>query len=475
MVNKGRPSKDCLPCRKRKLQCDLKRESCGQCHRAKILCHGYRNLQDLAFRDETHVAKHKVLTRLGRNPPEATGLSMPISHLNVNMGTRCREAFFLLYVTGFSRSCTSLVPLYTQAPANGYLACSVDAVSLAFTAVQTESQQVMRLANKRYVAAIQGLGKALRDPKVLESDETLQSVLLLDAYEKLSSREVHTPPSWMSHIQGAISLVEARGTVNFSNPIARQLARNVVKILTITCGTAKVSVPESVLRLRRELDAFNTDTKWDFIRILIEIVNLRANIHHGGGGGGAGIVKKAKEIDQSLASLEEKLAEFWNPVPVVATISSGPGLLDGQYDIYPSHYATQIWNTSRTMRLEMNRIIGDDPRGSETGALETIKRISRQICHAVPQFILPGARPENTEPFSPIQKLQCRVLLAPLYLSAQLSTDRHMREWICSSIDYMAEKGNMRVAKNVADLLGTGSDVDSWAVWAMTGCYAMAA
>ncbi|KAH7141043.1 hypothetical protein EDB81DRAFT_870253 [Dactylonectria macrodidyma] len=475
MVNKGRPSKDCLPCRKRKLQCDLKLESCGQCQRANISCHGYRNLQDLAFRDETHVAKHKVLTRLGRNPPAASAVSLPISHLELNMGTRCRETFFLLYVTGLSRSCTSLVPLYAQASANGHLACSVDAVSLAFTAVQTESQEVMRLANKRYVTAIQGLGKALRDCQAMKSDETLQSVLLLDAYEKLSSREAHRPPSWMSHIQGAMSLIEARGTVNFSNPIARQLVRTVVKTLTITCGAAKVSVPESILWLRRELDVFNTDIKWDFMGILSDIVNLRADVHHNRGGGGIWAIEKAKGIDQSLASLEQKLEEFSKPVPVVATISTWPGLLDGQYDVYPNHYATQVWNTLRTMRLEMNDIITNDPRGSETGAFETIKRISRQICHAVPQFILPGARPENTEPFSPMQKLQCRVLLAPLYLSAQLSTDRHMREWICSSMDYMAEKGNMRVAKDVADLLRTRSDADSWTVWAMTGCYAMAA
>ncbi|KAL6406562.1 ThiJ/PfpI family protein [Ilyonectria robusta] len=378
-------------------------------------------------------------------------------------------------VIGFSHSYTSLVTLYTQAPATGHLACSVDAVSLAFTAVQFESQEIMSFAKKRYVAAIQNLGQALRDPKALESNEVLQSVLVLDVYEKLSNREAHTRPSWMSHVQGAMSLVAARGSLNFSNPIACQLTRSVVTTLIISCGAAMVPVPESIISLRKELDVSGVDKKWDFMAILLHIVNLRADVYHDGGGDRTRVVEKAKEIDRNLASLEKTLPEFWKPVVVLAADNHGLQLLDGQYDVYPSHFATQLWNTLRAMRLEMAKIIKDYHQSSEPDASETINRISRRICHTVPQFILPGARPDNAEPFSSIQKLQCRTLLAPLYLAACVSTDTHIQEWICNSIDYMAEKGNIRVAKDIADMLRTRSDIDYWTVWAMTGCYAMTA
>ncbi|KAH6972793.1 hypothetical protein BKA56DRAFT_592828 [Ilyonectria sp. MPI-CAGE-AT-0026] len=475
MVNRGRPSKDCLPCRKRKLRCDLKPESCGQCQRAKIVCHGYRNLQDLVFRDETDAARHKVLARSGHYPAEASCFPLPLWGLSMDMGTCCRETFFSLYLTGFSHSYTSLVNLYTQAPAMGHLACSVDAVSLAFTAVQFESQEIMSFAKKRYVAAIHNLGQALRDPKALESDEILQSVLVLDVYEKLSNREAHTRPSWMSHIQGAISLVAARGSLNFSNPIACQLTRSVVTTLIMSCGAATVSVPEPIMSLRKELDISVVDKKWDFMGILFQIVNLRADVHHNGSASGTKVVEKAREIDRNLVNLEETLPEFWKPVVVLAADNHGLQLLDGQYDVYPSHFATQLWNTLRAMRLEMAKIIKDYHQSSEPDASETINRISRQICHTVPQFILPGARPDNAEPFSSIQKLHCRTLLAPLYLAACVSTDKHIQEWICHSIDYMAEKGNMRVAKDIADMLRSRSDIDYWTIWAMTGCYAMTA
>ncbi|KAJ5202202.1 hypothetical protein N7449_004281 [Penicillium cf. viridicatum] len=391
------------------------------------------------------------------------------------MEARCRATFFSLFVSGLSHSCTSLVPLYTQASAIGHLATSVDAASLAFTAMQFESHRIMDLANQRYVVAIQNLNDALRDPKALERDETLQSVLLLDTYEKLTNRQCQTTPSWMSHVQGAVSLVAARGALNFSSPIACELARSVVTATTISCGAAKVPIPESILSLRQSLDTLNMDSKWEFLGILYDIVNLRAQISHARGPVGPDAIERAEDIDQNLASLEGKMSKSWKPEPVLANFNHKPQLLDGQYDIYPCHYATQAWNALRMMRLEMAGVIMKHHQDLGMGASETTDRICRQICDSVPQCIIPGARPDNAEPFSPLQRLQCRTLLAPLYTAAKFSTDRRVQGWICNTIDYMAEKGNMRVAKDIVDMLRTGSDVDCWTVWVMTGCYPMSA
>ncbi|EEU36904.1 uncharacterized protein NECHADRAFT_42175 [Fusarium vanettenii 77-13-4] len=464
MVNRGRPSKDCLPCRKRKLRCDLKAGTCGQCQRAGLECHGYRNPQDLVFRDQTDVARHKVLARVG----------VPV--LNLDMDTRCRDTFFALYVTGISRSCTSLVPLYINAPATGHLACSVDAVSLAFAGVQFESQEAMSLASKRYVTALQNLGQALRHPRALRSDQTLQSVLLLDLYEKICGQDTQQPRSWISHIQGAMSLIEARGNFDLSSPIACELARNVVTTLTISCGAVKAPVPDSVLLLRRRLDGHVLDTKWEFMNILLDIVNLRADIHNGRWlNHTAEAAERAKGLDRRLVSLEQKLPEDWKPVPCFTTIRHKPLLLDGYHDAYPNHFVTQLWNTLRAMRLEMTKIIKDHDPSSEAAASKTINSTARKICHAVPQFMLPGSRPENAGPFSPMEKLQCRSLLSCLYLAAQLLADEHLREWTCACMEYIAERGGMRVARDIAGIIRGRMDVDYWTVWAMTGCYAMAA
>ncbi|KAL0930766.1 C6 finger domain-containing protein [Colletotrichum truncatum] len=64
MVYCGKPSKGCSSCRERKIRCDQKEPSCGQCEKRQQQCPGYRNLVDLMFRDESsHVIKKAAKTR----------------------------------------------------------------------------------------------------------------------------------------------------------------------------------------------------------------------------------------------------------------------------------------------------------------------------------------------------------------------------------------------------------------------------
>ncbi|ETS76205.1 hypothetical protein PFICI_11592 [Pestalotiopsis fici W106-1] len=91
MVNRGRPSRDCQPCKKRKLRCDLHRERCGQCRRANIACFGWPDLNQLIIRDETASAQRKVLARASSRtsapssawdygyPSDSSSLSWPSS------------------------------------------------------------------------------------------------------------------------------------------------------------------------------------------------------------------------------------------------------------------------------------------------------------------------------------------------------------------------------------------------------------
>ncbi|KAJ4162448.1 hypothetical protein NW754_013878 [Fusarium falciforme] len=64
MVYCGKPSGGCSNCRLRKIRCDQKEPSCGQCGKRNQACPGYRNLVDLMFRDESsHVINKAAKTR----------------------------------------------------------------------------------------------------------------------------------------------------------------------------------------------------------------------------------------------------------------------------------------------------------------------------------------------------------------------------------------------------------------------------
>lgn len=343
---------------------------------------------------------------------------------------------------------------------------------------QINNPRLVHLANENYVVAIQRLGLALRNPAVAASDETFQSVLLLDLYEKMANRDPQSSASWMSHIQGAMSLVKARGNKNFSSYIACQLASRLAVTLTTSCGAATIPVPEALLALRRDLDPFVNDAKWDFTALMVNVVNLKADLQNGRFASSAEAAEKARELDGRLVSLEITLPPSWNPRRVFS-VGYDPHLFDRYYDVYPNHFVTQLRNGIWIMRLTMNDIVRrhdpGDPSNPATSASKAISDITRQICAAVPQFILSGARQENRVPFSPLQRLQCLTLLTPLYLAGQLSTDNCMRDWIGHCMEDIAEAGNMKTAKDVGDILRTKPDVDYWTVYIMTGSYALAA
>lgn len=449
-------------------KCDLKPESCGQCRRANISCHGYRNVKDLAFRDQTRVARQKVVARQGYAYQLITFPS-PMLDLSLDVEARCRDTFFLLYVTGLSRSCSSLPPLYNQATISNHLAYSVNAVSLVFSAVQFDSRELISTAFNRYSAAIGNLRHSLCEPNVFIGDEILQSILLLDLFEKLAAPSLGMPGPSMTHIRGAMSIIESRGKLNFASALSTQIARNILSHFIISCGITKTSILESQVAVWKDLSGLIIDSKWDYMGILVDIVNLRAILTKGIMVDDSTMNGRVFDIKCRLEYLADSLERSCGPVVVLLGDWQA---LDGEYDVYPNHFTMQLHNAVRMMRLEMEGLIRD--RCHEQNG-DAINKIAKQICRSVTHCIMPQARSENSEPFTQMQKLECRILMAPLYQAAQLTTDNCMQEWIWRILEYMAAKGNMRIARDVLDLSKKRLDIDYWTIWAMAGCYATAA
>ncbi|KAK7955662.1 uncharacterized protein PG986_004884 [Apiospora aurea] len=305
MVNRGKPSLDCRPCKKRKLRCDLQRDVCGQCARAGIKCFGRRDPDGLVILDQTVSTKRKVQgghqlrgseaeTRhpicpsesISNQPSATTGTPIPRPMLP-GLEARARAAFFSHYVLGFSRSHGALAALYQGTATDSPLFAAVDAAALLFLAKQCQApgyptqpvsssnptSDLTRLATASYMVATRRLGNALRIESphskvdkarnVRFDDETLQAVLLLDLYEKLAvvglqgpaaSSEEDSKHSWMCHIRGALSLLRASGLCHqLASPVRRRLAARLAMTLVVSCGAAGVHVPGELEELRAGL------------------------------------------------------------------------------------------------------------------------------------------------------------------------------------------------------------------------------
>jgi hypothetical protein len=416
----------------------------------------------MVFRDETQKVTRKAMVQ------RMTAQLMPGPQYHLDDLTR--NVFLSLYVGRYSRAFDSLESLLASTPMASHLWASVDAVSLAFMVLQSSRPDLHQHATRRYLNAIQILRAELNSSQLLAkpmvSNTILQSVLLLDLYEKMvvhrNVERSSQPGSWLSHVSGALHLVQIRPTDGFSDPVTVQLAMRTAFALTISCGAAGIHVPKALSALQRDLDHYIRRPKWTFIDVLSAIINLRADIR-------ASrlrpyeLLQRAQELDIRLRLRESDIPNSWKPRRISADNAM---ILNGYYDLYPCHYATQVFNAFRIMRLELNRIICE--LNLDSSASQTILKITQDICASVPQFILSTTKAESTLPLSPLQILQCKGSLTPLYVAAQMTSEPRIRAWILQTFGHMGDNG-VKLATDVTHVLLSALETDYWRVFTMVG------
>jgi hypothetical protein len=241
-----------------------------------------------------------------------------------------------------------------------------------------------------------------------------------------------------------------------------KLAMRTAFALTISCGAAGIHVSKALSTLQRDLDHHIRSPKWTFIDVLSAIINLRADICASRLRPDE-LFQRAQELDMRLRLGESDIPHSWKP----RRISTGNALiLNGYYDLYPCHYATQVSNAFRIMRLDLNRIIRNLNMSSSSS--QTTLDITQDICASVPQFLISTKKAESTLPLSPLQILQCNGVLTPLYAAAQMTTEPRVRAWILQTLAYMGDNG-VKLATDVTHVLLSAPETDYWRVFTMVG------
>lgn len=358
-----------------------------------------------------------------------------------------------------------------------HLQLSVDAVGLAFMAFQLNRQDLAPLANQRYLEAIRSLGLVVQSSMQTAnsvanqslSDATLQSVLLLDLFEKLafnSHQMSEFPGHLLSHIQGALSIVQSIPRTQFSNPMIQQLATQSVLAYTLSCGAEEIPIPEAVVRLYSDLGRYIRTRHWILIGHFIRLINFCSETRNGKSDS-SDIRKRVRSLYDELSYAESRMPQSLWPQ---RRDTSDALAFDNYYDVYPGHRAAQFFNAYRFMRLGAAEMLQKLEYSAEIA--EDVTQTTQAICATVPQILLPTETFHNAVPFSPFQMLECAGVLAPLYLAAQQTRDPMMRAWILRTLMYMADNG-LKPAKIVAYILKFKPQVGYWAVFRMIGNYAI--
>ena len=460
-------------------ECDLQKDCCGQCVRAALTCSGYRDTEQLRVHNETQTTKQKALSSASNPAPRTLGTTID---------ARARNAFYVHYVTGFSKTYDVLEPLYGASAIDEPLVASVDAVSLAFFSFHFDCTGASVNARKKYLSALPLLNQALKSPKSATSDSTLLAVLLLDLFEKITNNNPRSITSWMSHINGALALVELREDPLRQDYTGLRLSTRLSTNLLISCVSANSPVPPGLINLRSSLEPFlnEEDPKWRLSGLVVKYANLKGAIQDGCLSG-SDILTRATELDIDFVSLIKHMPSSWLYSTTYLEESS-ERVFEQRYDSYPDHFITQGWNVLRVMRILLSDMIRtsyvpqnintlQDASSSRISSIATghIDCIAKEVCAAVPQYVYGDAK-VGSKAYGTAQRLRCYTLLFPLYVAALHASDTtKIKPWTVKQLRFMSDEMRIRNASVVAELLERGGRACPWDVYAVLGSYAFAA
>ncbi|RXG42572.1 hypothetical protein VDGE_03535 [Verticillium dahliae] len=286
MPNTGKPSRDCHLCRRRRVKCDLGRPSCQRCIKYGTECPGYRNEQDVVFRNETsHTirrAKQPASQHSSSESPEGDGLvssAVMILHENSSSASKASStapfaqspsaissATFALTPTLLARELkepwrTHSIPLLINcyAPVAFFSAIFEKLTSpdeplimathlwaraylgSCFYAPQDRRETALHLGN-----TLRSVALAIQDRDKGTSDSTILAVWILGMYELQIggiSGQSSRKSAWHVHLEGLLSLLRARGKAQFYTPFGRYIFWCVFMTLQTGCLMANEACP----------------------------------------------------------------------------------------------------------------------------------------------------------------------------------------------------------------------------------------
>ena len=502
MAYRGKLSKACLPCRKRKLRCDLHEHGCTQCARAKLTCSGYRDTKALRLRDETSITRKRVDARQSIK-------AIPRS-ISVPICSQAKDIFYYNYVVGANKPFSFLRAIFLPTSNVEYLDRSVNAVALAYLNYQRHSPSAEEEARKQYVSALGLVGAAVRTSDQAKQDSTILGILLLDLYEKITTIEPSFDGAWAAHLSGALALVKLRDNRQFEEPNVIAMLMRLSTNLLISCVVAsdRPLCADAVI-LRSNIAAYSPgsiDPKWRESDLIIEFARLRQEIKEG--------TVPDDEAISCLINLDFKFVKLSMEVPTswqymtISVTRRTKHHYNLFHHIHPAEHIAQMWNTHRLTRLSINELIcarsldsrrelnrSREDTTLQQRATRIIEDMSSDICASVPQYIQNTFGPlfpnslEHSERLgkssdidnnslsiarcNPTHHVPCYRLIFPLYVVAQSTvTPISLKRWVIEQLHFMADYHAIRNAAAIANVIESGEPKHIWQVYAMLGSYA---
>ena len=363
---------------------------------------------------------------------------------------------------------------YLKAIPSSTIAICTDAASLAaFSSFGREDGAITAEALQCYGQAVMSLHKDLKDPAMLQKNETLMSTLIMLVVESLLARTKAPSEQWSAHVFGAVRLLMIRGQAVFEDPVACRLF-NVTRMY-LESGTRERGVPlPPFFAQPAPVHSPRSSLELEIITILTSMDDLRRRIH---------LTLQSEELDNSY-HLSELISECQRSDQLVFQGTSKLSE-DYPYDIVPNTPGTEpdfpfatphhkhkdshchrLWNSYRCTRICLNiyayrclKKLSDvsmlDYAADIALCLSNAQIMVNEICQSLPSelYRARGASSFNnkTDVYSAITAYN---LLWPFYLAQNVPTlPCVQRQWIRSNMVEIADRYELRHAMVLVDAM----------------------
>ncbi|KAF7620855.1 hypothetical protein AFLA_006150 [Aspergillus flavus NRRL3357] len=467
MVYRPRISKGCGNCRTRRIKCDRAEPTCSQCVRASFSCPGYRDPQQVYYRNENEKVRSRVRSAQYRTERQVSSAkeiapqsrrafkaavvaqslqSLPAS-LPSSTSAESVGFFFRYYVLDDVHN----IPIYLSASQMEVLAAtnplvmqSLVAVGLAGLSNIKKSTELMTKATGEYTQALHLINCTLKDGTQCKSDATLAATMLLGMFEVLTCNTPSSLQSWAQHVRGAAALIEMRGAEQIKWIVGMRMFTHLRVQIIASCLHWRLSVPASIVHwsLQAMAERSTADAKADeLVDLVAHVARLlsqaRMNL-------ASDTVSSAATIDRYLLRWKHSLPPRWIYQTIRGPVSNrSPSHLKFYYTqvyhVYPDLWACNIWNFYRSARILLNQLILNTAeisyQAEHVQIRETVAQLATEIAESVP-FALRLVDNRATEVPSLDHCLGGFTILWPLYVAANTSPlGSTLREWVVERLE----------------------------------------
>ena len=408
-----------------------------------------------------------------RAPPAADDATIPAS-LDTPLHDVAINFLLADYIRG---SHFEYLPLmYSLDADRNLLEPALKAVGLASLALQTARPELQAKSRTLYVEAIASTNLALHSENKALNDSALASILLLSLYETLSPRSFISDTAWVTHIQGALTLLKLRGPAQFRSKFGLDLFKQVAPSIRLFCIQKFIRVPDDLRKLDRLASQHAEDEDIAFVwpRVVEAFADLRADMAEGWLVEASDILYRCNSILQLMQDLTTELP----PECRFETISVEKPSRDFHGDVYyrfRDHHVAQKWNTVWQAQLALNSLMcqqiirlsegserppcGDMNLEAEFMSYEQgIEEAASNICATVPAFF--AAEDNSSSNTRRHVAAMGYFLIWPLFTAA--STSALVREYIIDRLHFIADDLKLPQARRSAELLEEGARAETW-------------